>query len=135
MTKTNPKFNHNLLIIDDDELILHMMTSLVDKLGIRITTCATGNKGIELFQEAIGNNRPFDAVIVDVHLAAGVSGAEVIEKLFQLDPHARIISTSGYSDDPLIKTYKKFGISGSLPKPFNREQLINVLSEVFSFAK
>jgi DNA-binding NarL/FixJ family response regulator len=64
-----------------------------------------------------------------------MGGKETIEKLLQLDPGAIVVVSSGYSNDPIISSYKKYGFRGVVTKPYRIEQLSWVLRDVLSAEK
>jgi DNA-binding NarL/FixJ family response regulator len=48
------------------------------------------------------------------------------------DPEVRAIVSSGYSSDPILEKYEKYGFKGVLPKPYEMEKLSDVLHLVLS---
>jgi hypothetical protein len=42
----------------------------------------------------------------------------------------KAIVSSGYSNDPIIANYKKYGFQGFVTKPFKLEELTKILKEV-----
>jgi hypothetical protein len=49
-----------------------------------------------------------------------------------MDPQAKAIVSSGYSYDPVMSDYRKFGFSGIVPKPYRMEEMGRVLAEVIN---
>ena len=64
---------------------------------------------IELYKKAQKSNRPFDAVILDLTVPGGMSGKESVNKLIEIDPRVTAIVSSGYSNDPIMADYEKYG--------------------------
>jgi len=85
---------------------------------------------IKLYRQAMESGKPYDAVIIDLIIAGGMGGREAIEKLLAMDPDARAIVSSGYSDDTVLSNFRRFGFRGVLPKPYNISELGKVLHEV-----
>ena len=52
------------------------------------------------YQAARQAGRPYAAAIVDLSLAEGVTGLDVLENLRRLDPAVRAVLVSGYVRDP-----------------------------------
>jgi len=59
-----------------------------------------------------------------------LGGLKVIERLREIDPDVIAIVSSGYSDDPVMADYEKYGFQGALPKPYKIFELSEVLHEV-----
>jgi len=73
---------------------------------------------------------PFDAVIVDLTIPGGIGGAKAVKKMAQFDPEVKAIASSGYSDDPIMADFRKYGFSGVLAKPYRIKELSEVLHKV-----
>jgi hypothetical protein len=59
-----------------------------------------------------------------------MGGKETVGRLLELDPGARVIVTSGYSEDPVLTHYKDYGFVGMLGKPFQLFQIGKTLFDV-----
>ena len=55
---------------------------------------------------------------------------ETIKKLLEIDPQAKSIVSSGYSNDPIMSNYKKFGFKGVVSKPYRIEELSWIIRDV-----
>ena len=71
---------------------------------------------------------PIDLVIMDLTIPGGMGGQEAAKKLLQFDPAARIIVASGYSNDPVMADYEKYGFRAAIAKPFKLRDLGDVLA-------
>ena len=78
-----------LLCIDDDELVLGCVTSVLEANGYRTLSASCGPLGIQLFKR-----NAIDLVVVD-HDMPEMNGCEVAEELRRLDPKVPIIMCSG----------------------------------------
>ena len=67
---------------------------------------------------------------MDLTIPGGMGGKEAVKKLLEIDPKARAVVSSGYSDDPVLPNYEDYGFSGVIPKPFNQQDLGKVLNEI-----
>lgn len=59
-----------------------------------------------------------------------MGGKEAVKKLLEMDPEAKAVVSSGYSDDPVLANYKDYGFSGVIPKPFTQRDLSEVLGRL-----
>jgi len=64
-----------------------------------------------------------------------MGGREAVRQLLEMDPHAKAIVSSGYSDDSIMSAFKTFGFSGALAKPYNISELGRVLYDVIFGAR
>jgi len=61
-----------------------------------------------------------------------MGGADAINKLHKIDPEAKVIISSGYTNDPIIKDFKKYNFSGVITKPFDVDELVRVIESVLA---
>ncbi len=133
-SKTSCIGTGKILIMDDEENIRTFISVVLGKEGYITESCAEGKKTIEIYKKAMKSETPFDAVILDLTNKIGMGGRECMRKLLEIDPDARGIIITGYSDDPVITNYMKYGFSAFLIKPARREELIKVINDVLSEA-
>jgi DNA-binding NtrC family response regulator len=59
-----------------------------------------------------------------------MGGEEAFQALLKLDPAVKVILTSGYANDPTVLAPESFGFKAALAKPFNADELQEVISRV-----
>ena len=63
-----------------------------------IVECSQGEEAVDVAQQALRGESPFDVVILDVRMPPGINGVEAGEQIRRLDPGVPIVFVSGYSD-------------------------------------
>jgi CheY-like chemotaxis protein len=111
-------------------MIRSIAAEMLEYLGYQATTCKTGEEAVSLYGEAIEAGSPFTAVIMDLTIPGGMGGREAAQRILAMDPAARLIVSSGYSDNPVMADYGKFGFCGAVIKPYEAMELSTVLSSV-----
>jgi CheY-like chemotaxis protein len=124
-----------ILIIDDDAQIREIAVNVLKTLGYKAYSANDGETAIELYQQAMDANQSFDAVILDLTIPYGMGGKETIIELKKIDPNVKAIISSGYSSDPVILEYKKYGFSGAINKPYRIEELAQIIKQVLDDEK
>lgn len=61
-----------------------------------------------------------------------MGGKNAIKELRALHPDARAIVSSGYSKDPVMADYEKYGFSGVIIKPYTVMTLTKTVKDVLS---
>ena len=79
-----------ILLIDDNRHGLVARRAVLEQLGHKVTTAASGQDGLERFQA-----ESFDVVVTDYRMP-GVTGQQVIRKIRQEKPKTPIVLLSGY---------------------------------------
>lgn len=119
-----------VLVMDDEAIVRTVVERMLNQCGCSVVFAANGEEMLACYRESWEAGRPFDAVIVDLIISAGMGGKEAVAKLLEIDPDAKAIVSSGYSDDPIMAHYKEFGFRGALPKPYPIPELSRVLRDV-----
>jgi len=115
------KYNHTLLLVDDEESITKSLQRLFRKEGYKIHTAASGQEGLEILKNA---EKPFSLIISDQRMP-GMTGAQFFEKAKKIFPDAIRILLTGYSDmDAIIEAVNKGEIHRYMTKPWNDEDMI-----------
>jgi signal transduction histidine kinase/ActR/RegA family two-component response regulator len=121
-----------ILVMDDNEGVLKMLSRALTHLGFESVTAHDGAEALRALEDAMHQQAPFRAVILDQTIPGGVGGAEALKLLRHADPKVRAIATSGYTEGEAMANYAEFGFNGVLRKPFRIQDLAKVLSEVLS---
>ena len=117
-----------VLFMDDQKSVRDMMEKMLLCLGYKVELAEEGTKAINLYKRAIKSGQPFDCVILDIVVPNGMGGKETIKNLCKINPRIKAIVSSGYSDDPIMADYRKYGFCGMLAKPFQIGDLSKVLN-------
>ncbi len=119
-----------VLVMDDEELILDVAGGMLEHLGYEPVFAKDGAEAISMYlQEADAGGR-FEAVIMDLNIPGGMGGKEAAERLLKLYPNAKIIVSSGYSNDPVLSKHEEFGFQGVVAKPYHIQEFSRVLHDV-----
>jgi len=121
-----------ILVMDDEDIIREMVQELLSGLGYEVELAGDGVEALDRYQKARAAGTPVDAVIMDLTIPGGMGGEEAIKRLLTIDPEARAIVSSGYSNNPVMADYKKYGFSGVLAKPYKISELSTVLQSVIN---
>ena len=58
--------------------------------------------------------------------------AEAVRELLRIDPNAKVIASSGYSNDPVMADYRTHGFREVIAKPYRIDDLSEVLHKVIN---
>ena len=126
------KSRKRILMMDDEKMLRDMAKILLDSIGYDGAVAADGESAIALYRRAFEAGKPFHAVILDLTIPGGIGGKEVVKILQDLDPNLKAIVSSGYADDPVVSNYQRYGFIGALSKPYDMQEMQNMLISVFA---
>lgn len=121
-----------ILIMDDEEIVRDVLATMLRDIGYGVGIAKDGVEAIELYKKAKESGEPFDAVILDITIPGGMGGREAIKRLHEIDPGVKAFVSSGYSNDPIMSAYGKYGFIGVIAKPYNIIELVDALGAVDS---
>lgn len=125
--KAKPKARH-LLVVDDDRLVLSVMSAGLADAGFEVTTAETAEDAEAWLA---GGTRP-DLAILDIHLP-GQGGLFLANRLRALD-HIPFIMFSAYSDASTVEQANRCGALGYLVKPLDTVQLVPAVESALARA-
>ena len=120
--------NDTVLVVEDEEGVRGLATSVLESLGYRVLSAADGNEALAL--EAVAEG-PIDLVLTDVVLP-GMTGKQLAERLKVLRPETRVLFTSGYSQDVIAHHGVLDRDVTYIAKPYSPDDLAAKVREVLS---
>ena len=110
----------SILIVDDDEMIVHFFQMILEEMGYNITTAFTGMEAIEQ-----AKNKQIDLAILDYKLS-DILGDMLAEKLLEINDRTNIIFVTGYSEakDKILRNNLSNYV---VVKPIKEDELINTV--------
>ena len=121
-----------ILFMDDQEDVREVGVKMLEKLGYETLAVETGQEAVEEYRKARESGLPFAAVILDLTVPGGMGGVMAARRLKEIDPAARLIVSSGYSNDPVLDDYREYGFSGVIAKPYRIGKFRDVLRDTLA---
>ncbi|MBS2035538.1 response regulator [bacterium] len=117
-----------ILVVDDDEHILRSLSQYLELEDFNVVSASSGPEALTLFQQ----EKP-DLLVLDV-MMPGMDGFQVLEKL-RNDPETAsvpvLMLTARDQHNDILKGYQ-MGATSYLVKPFNLDELVEAIREVFA---
>ena len=120
-----------VLVMDDEDFICKLASNMLKRMGYDVTTAKDGEEAIRRYRQAFESGLKIDAVILDLTVPGAMGGKEAIKKLLEIDPEVNAIVSSGYSNDPVLSDYARYGFRQAVSKPYRIQDLSNALSAIF----
>lgn len=119
-----------VLLMDDDGLVLETARRLLNSFGYEVQVVRNGTAVVDVYRQSFNEGKRFDAVILDSVVPGGVGGETAAAAILKIDPQAKLVLSSAYSEDSVASQYEERGFSAVLLKPYQAEALREVLGKV-----
>ena len=115
-----------VIIADDEQHICHLIKALIEweEYGLEVTGFANdGNRAFKMCEEFSP-----DLLITDIRMP-GLSGIDLIKKLYDAFPDIKVIIITGYSQFSYAQQALKYRVVDYLLKPIQKEELESALQK------
>ena len=109
-----------LLVVEDEAPLLKLIHHILESYGYEVLGCSTGKAALELWGE---HRAKIDLLLTDMILPDGMAGPELAEILKSAKPSIKVVYTSGYNTEKLMKDFTLDGSANFLQKPFHARKL------------
>jgi len=116
-----------VLIMDDEYEICQMVKKILARKGFIVDDSSNGEKAIEQYIKEYEHGEPYDAIILDLSVKYGMGGVEAFKRIKEYDSNVKAIISSGYSHNPVMSDYQKYGFKNALFKPYHLDDLHKTL--------
>jgi two-component system response regulator AtoC len=113
----------NILIIDDESAMRHMLRLVLEQQGYRITEAENGAVALTLLQQ-----EKFDAILCDIRMD-GMGGLEFLQQETVRSSSATIIMMSAYGSVDTAIECMKLGAYDYISKPFKPDEVVLTLKK------
>ena len=118
--------SETVLLVEDAPPVRSLARKSLESYGYTVLEAADGPAALEL---SAGHARGIDILVTDV-VMPGMSGRELAERLAPARPAMRVLYTSGYTDDAMVRQGVLRAGVAFLQKPFIPETLARKVREV-----
>lgn len=116
----------NILIVDDEQEVLDVMSEMLDSLGYHCHGVQNGSQALKL-----ARTRKFDLVITDL-IMPEMGGLTFAKKFKKQQKDTPIIVTAGVNLGKSKVDLEKYGITDFIRKPFFIEEIDSKIKRLFA---
>jgi len=118
-----PRFDHEILICEDNRLNQQLICEHLSRVGIKTVLANNGKEGVDIMAARMkSGEKPFDLILMDVFMPV-MSGLEAATEMLNMGVKTPIIALTANVMPHDIEHYKEIGMSDHLGKPFTSQEL------------
>lgn len=114
-----------ILVVDDSEQQREIATEILDHLGYRSFTVASGEDAVQFL-----HTNEVELVLLDMIMEPGINGLETYKQILSFKPEQQVIIASGYSQEEFINEAKVLGVSDFIVKPYSVDRIGKALMDI-----
>lgn len=112
-----------LLLVDDEEGFVSVLTKRMVRRNINVTVALSGTEGIQALRK-----QDFDVAVLDLKME-DMDGIEVLKIFKKMYPEMAVIMLTGHGSEQAAKEGMEYGAFDYLTKPCELEELIEKIHE------
>ena len=126
-----PVSKPSILVVDDEEVALTLIKSLLSGAGYRVVTAQSGFECLDLFRR-----RPqgYELVLLDLTMPF-MDGEETFQRLREIRPDVPVVLCTGFIQQDRLERLMKAGLTGFLRKPLAPDEIVDHLRSILESLK
>jgi len=129
---TLPEKTGSILLVEEDDHVRETVAALLREFGHTVTPVPSGLQAVQTYETALAAGTPYDTVILDLSPIGREGGRGCLKALLEIDAQVSVIGGSRYAESLNLAEYRQYGFAHVAKKPYNIDQLIQILRQVMT---
>jgi len=121
-----PTGTEKILVVDDEERSLSLMTTVLERLGYNVTALSCSLEALELFKK---NPHQYDLILTDL-IMPNLTGDKLVLEIIAIRPDMPVILTSGFTDIIDNDKFKQISNKAFISKPFQAQEFAKTVRQI-----
>jgi two-component system, cell cycle sensor histidine kinase and response regulator CckA len=118
---------HGLVLVADDQAAVRAVArNILERAGFRVMTAVDGREALQLYER---HGREIRLVVLDMTMPH-LDGEGCFLALRALNPDAKIVMTSGYSEQEVVAHFVGKGLAGFVQKPYKADLFLGTIRDI-----
>jgi CheY-like chemotaxis protein len=119
---------HVILVADDERMVQRLAERVLKTEGFQVVVAGDGEEASRLYRE---QRDDIDLVLLDLTMPV-MGGDDALTLIREVDPEAKVILSSGYSEEEVTTRLEAAGVDGFLQKPYEYDELVKQVRRVLN---
>jgi two-component system, cell cycle sensor histidine kinase and response regulator CckA len=115
-----------VLLVEDEQRMLYVLEKTLLKHGYKVLQATDGDMAVDIYQR---HKETIDVVMLDLGLPK-MAGLDVLLKIRQEKPDAKVVIASGYLEPDLSSEIDRAGVKYFLHKPYMLDEVVKTLQSL-----
>jgi PAS domain S-box-containing protein len=126
VTPARSEGSETILLVEDEDAVRQVVRRILTRYGYTVLAASDGREALRIAEEHGG---PIQLLVTDVVMPE-MGGRELADRLLALRPSLRVLFTSGYTDDDILRRGVLLPGTAFLQKPFTADRITQKVREV-----
>ncbi len=124
---------HRVLIVDDNETSLEILSEYIETFGFRCGTAMSGLQAVRELEKSSEQGKDYDLVLLDYRMPGldGIETARLIRASDKIRATPTIIMVTAHSREDVILAAESLRVEGFLTKPVSQSLLLDTILKAF----
>ncbi|MCL5124198.1 MAG: response regulator [Deltaproteobacteria bacterium] len=114
-----------ILLVDDEESLRDLGTTILNNFGYEVITACNGKEALAIYRK---HKNKISLILLDL-IMPEMDGRQCLAEILLIDPKAKILVASGYSENGQANDVAAAGAKGFVEKPYNMKKLLITVRE------
>ena len=113
----------HVLVVDDEAAIRYSVSKTLQRVGYQVTEAASGEEALDIMKR-----QPFDLVLTDIRMPAGLDGVELVRRIKDIDAETIVVLMTAYPSLATAVEALRLGAHDYLIKPSSSQDIRQCVS-------
>ncbi|MBT0666597.1 PAS domain S-box protein [Geobacter pelophilus] len=114
-----------VLLVDDEEDVRDIGMAMLQMLGFTVVTANDGNDAVEVFKA----NPDISFIVLDLTMPI-MDGEQCFYELMRIKPDAKVVMSSGFSEQEVTQKFMGKKLSGFIQKPYTMSAMKEAIQKI-----
>ena len=130
-TYSMPVGEAKILLVDDESMLRETVSHMLESMKFKVVLVNDGKEAVGTYQK---KSNEIDLIIMDIQMPE-MDGIEAASLIWEKNPDAKIIFSSGYADPARLEELRRKGVKEVLRKPYKMKDLVDIIQKTMSNPK
>ena len=119
-----------IMLVDDESMLRETVSHMLESMEFEVALVNDGKEAVGFYEKEFSE---IDLIIMDIQMPE-MDGIEAANLIWEKNPGAKIIFSSGYADPVRLDELRRKGVKEVLRKPYKMKDLIEIIQKTMNYS-